>query len=84
MWERIAVCACPPDEKILERGRQIQQVGIKPKDALNLACTIESDCRYFITTDKSLLKKAGAISRLEIINPIDFIRREEESDGTDD
>ena len=70
-----------PDEKILERGRQIQQAGIKPKDALNLACAIESDCRYFITTGKFLLKKAVAIPGLEIINPIDFIRREEEADG---
>jgi len=43
--ERIAVCVCPPDEKILERGKQIQQAGIKSKDALNLACAIERDTR---------------------------------------
>jgi len=84
IWERIAVCACPPNEKILEKGTQIQRVGIKAKDALNLACAIESGCQYFITTDKFLLKKAGAIFGLEIINPIDFIRREEETDGADD
>ena len=59
-------------------------MGIKAKDALNLACAIESGCQYFITTDKFLLKKAGAIFGLEIINPIDFIRREEETDGADD
>lgn len=59
VWEQIAVCTCPPTEKILEKGKQIQHVGIKSKDALNLACAIESNCRYFITTDKFLLKKAG-------------------------
>ena len=83
IWERIAVHKCSPNEKILERGKQIRQIGLKPKDALNLACAIESGCGYFITTDKFLLKKAEAISGLVVINPIDFIRMEEESGGTD-
>jgi len=52
LWEHIAVFACPPNEKILGTGKRMQGLGIKPKDALNLACAIESGCRYFITTDK--------------------------------
>jgi len=81
IWEQIAVYICTPGEKILEQGKQIQKNAIKPKDSLNLACAIESHCQYFITTDKVLLKKTGLIHQVEIINPIDFIRKEEEANG---
>jgi len=81
IWEYIAACICLPDEKILERGKQMQDIGIRPKDALNLACAIESGCQYFITTDKFLLKKARLISETGVINPIDFIRNEERNDA---
>jgi len=84
VWKQIAAHICPPGEKVLEKGKQIQHIAIRPKDSLNLACAIESGCRYFITTDKALLKKAGLISEIEIINPIDFIRKEEETNGNDD
>jgi len=84
VWKQIAAHLCPPDEKVLEKGKQIQHIAIRAKDSLNLACAIESGCRYFITTDKALLKKAGLISEIEIINPIDFIRKEEETNGNDD
>ena len=81
IWENIAIYVCSPDKEILEKGRQIQKVLTSPKDSLNLACAIESKCQYFITTDKALIKKADLFSEIEIINPIDFIRKEEENNG---
>ena len=84
VWKQIAAYICLPDDKILKKGKQIQNTAIRPKDSLNLACAIESGCSCFITTDKALLKKAGLFSEIEIINPIDFIRKEEESDGNCD
>jgi predicted nucleic acid-binding protein len=83
VWEHIAAHRCAPNAQILAKGTQIQRHSIKPKDSLNLACAIESECRYFITTDRALLKKAGLVSETEIINPIDFIRKTEEADGND-
>ena len=80
LWARIAAAVCPPGEKILESGKRLQKLGIKPKDALNLACAVESGCEYFITTDGALLKKAPLISAVEVVNPIDFIRNREGSD----
>jgi predicted nucleic acid-binding protein len=82
-WKYIAVHRCLPGARILARGMGIQRHAIKPKDSLNLACAIESECRYFITTDGALLKKAGLFSEIEIINPIDFVRKTEETDGSD-
>ena len=81
VWTNIAGIKCPPNEEILEKGKKIQHIGIKPKDSLNLACAIESGCRFFITTDKTLLKKADFFSEIEIVNPIDFIRKKEEANG---
>jgi predicted nucleic acid-binding protein len=83
IWEHIAAHKCLPDEKVLKAGKHIHGIGIKPKDSLNLACAIECNCHYYITTDKSLLKKAGMFSKIKVINPIDFIREKEESDGND-
>jgi predicted nucleic acid-binding protein len=82
IWEHIAGHVCPPSEKILEKGKQLQQAAIKPKDSLNLACAIESGCQYFITTDRTLLKKAELFPEILIINPIDFIQKKEEADGS--
>jgi predicted nucleic acid-binding protein len=84
-WANTAGHICLPHDEILEKGKQLQDIAIKPKDSLNLACAIESGCNYFITTDKALLKKAGLFSEIMIINPIDFIRKKEGgADGNND
>ena len=44
---------------------------IKPKDSLHIACAVEAECKYFITTDRKLLNKS--INDIIIINPIDFV-----------
>jgi predicted nucleic acid-binding protein len=81
VWEQIATEHCEPSDLILRRGQEIQQQKIRQKDALNLACAIESGCAYFITTDKPLLKKRTLFDSIIIINPIDFVRRMEEQNA---
>jgi predicted nucleic acid-binding protein len=81
MWSKIANHQCSPSAEILEKAKQIQKEGIRAKDALNLACAIASNCDFFITTDKGIIKKSNIISEIRIINPIDFIREEEENNG---
>jgi len=48
-------------------------IAIKPKDALHIACTIKQECKYFITTDRQLLKKLINFDKIKVLNPIDFI-----------
>jgi len=52
------------------------KLGLRQMDASHIASAIylEADC--FITTDKKILNKA--ISEIEAINPIDFIRSEQD------
>ena len=75
-WETIAKFKCKSSEKILTLGNKIKQKGIRANDALHIACAAESQCEYFITTDAGLANKN--IEGIQIINPIDFVRKMEE------
>ena len=76
LWENIAKLRCKSSEKILSRGNSIMSKGIRANDALHIACAIESQCEYFITTDNGLTSKK--LKEIQIVNPIDFVRKMEE------
>ena len=63
------------NEIITENIIKLEKIGIHSKDSVHLACAIYTGCDYFITTDRKLLNKN--IKEIEIINPIDFARKEE-------
>jgi predicted nucleic acid-binding protein len=71
LWEDIAKYKCKSSDTILTRGHEIEQKGIRANDALHIACAVESQCEYFITTDTGLTNKS--VEGVEIINPIDFV-----------
>ncbi|MDR0587763.1 MAG: PIN domain-containing protein [Burkholderiales bacterium] len=75
LWKEIADSYCPASDDILTLGHQIVKHGIRPKDALHIACAIKSGCSYFVTTDHKLTNKS--LTDIKIINPIDFIRETE-------
>jgi predicted nucleic acid-binding protein len=60
------------DENIRIRGKQLEQQGIKPIDALHVACAKSSQSNYFITCDKRLINRCQNLS-LQVINPTDLI-----------
>ena len=74
-WKDIAVGYCPSSDDVLSAGRRVMACGIREKDALHLACAVESGCDYFITTDKGLTNKR--VNNNIITNPIDFVREME-------
>ena len=71
-WKNIAVIDVDPIEKILIKGKELNKKAIKRKDALHIACAIEAECEYFLTTDKKIINKN--ISEIKLINPLDFIQ----------
>jgi predicted nucleic acid-binding protein len=73
-WKEIATSLCSQSEDIVARAKDYEAVGFKPKDALHIACAIEMKADYLLTTDKGILTKSD--EELEIINPIDFVRKE--------
>ena len=74
-WKDIAIEHRASSDDILSTGQRIMAHGIKAKDALHLACAVESGCDYFITTDRGLINKS--VDNIIITNPIDFVRKVE-------
>jgi len=74
-WKDIAKIDIIESENVVAMAKDIMRKGIKSKDSLHLACAIEAECDYFVTTDCKVLNKS--INGIIIINPIDFIRTHE-------
>ncbi|OUL22740.1 PIN domain-containing protein [Nostoc sp. RF31YmG] len=69
---QIATLRVLVDENIRIRAEQLQQQGIKPIDALHVACAEASRSDYFITCDRRLINRCHNLS-LKVINPSNFI-----------
>ncbi|AFZ59369.1 PIN domain-containing protein [Anabaena cylindrica FACHB-243] len=65
------------DENIRIRAKQLEQQGVKPIDALHVACAESSQSNYFITCDKRLINRCQDLS-LQVINPTDLILERED------
>jgi len=63
----------PNKEKVVEnKAEKIKSQGIKNKDAIHLACAIEAECDYFLTTDDVILKRSME-KDIQVCSPIDFL-----------
>lgn len=62
------------NEPILATSQGFESNGIKPRDAIHLACAIKGKAGYFITCDDKIIKKApGMEISLKIMNPVRFV-----------
>jgi predicted nucleic acid-binding protein len=52
---------------------EIAQKGIRPMDALHVASAIISGADWMLTTDRALLRKMQADTRIRVVDPVDFI-----------
>ncbi len=73
-WKRHAIIDIEENEKIIEKAKELKEKGLREKDALHIACAIEAEAEYFVTTDDTIIKKIGRDKNIHIINPTDFIR----------
>jgi len=60
------------EETVGKLAKKIEAQGIKSRDAIHLACAIESGCDYFITTDDIVLKRCTE-KNIKVCSPIDFL-----------
>ena len=65
-------------EDVVERGREIEALGVKPKDALHLASAEKAECDWFFTTDKGILKKVHRLGGMRVANPIEFAMEDDD------
>ena len=74
-WRIYVVEDIVENENVLKNAHELHKLGVKNKDALHVACAVEGNCSYFLTTDKFVLKKASQIYEklnINVINPINF------------
>lgn len=77
-WKNTAVLDCDINDVIKEKAAKLMKKGLRQKDAAHVACAIFAKADYFLTTDKKILNKS--VKEIELINPIDFIRRYNENE----
>jgi predicted nucleic acid-binding protein len=72
-WEGLATINCDYCDSIAQKARELDLLGLRQMDASHIACAIFTKSDIFITTDKKILNKS--VKEIEVLNPIDFIRR---------
>jgi len=73
-WQHLAVVDLPVNETVEEVAETFSRIGVKPMDALHVACAIEAHAEYFLTTDKALLRKMVKHGKIRVVDPVDFVR----------
>ena len=77
-WEKVSGELIGKSEPLVKLAHEVEKTGIKPFDALHIACAITAHCDYLITVDKRMAKYQD--DRIVICNPMDFINREAGND----
>ncbi len=72
-WKELADSFVNESEELLLKMDGLTSIGLKPIDALHVACAISLKCKYFLTVDKGILKKDREVSETKIINPVNLI-----------
>ncbi len=72
-WEVLADSFVIETTNILTTMHEMVGIGLKPLDALHIACAVALECQYFLTVDKGILKKSKGITEIQIVNPVDFV-----------
>ena len=73
-WKAISSIFITVNSSILEAANKLVLIGVKPKDALHVACAIEGKPNYFITTDDRLNTKLNSVGIIQSLNPVDYIK----------
>lgn len=76
-WRGLADKDTAETPRILDAMKDATAKGIKPLDALHLACALALPCDFFLTVDKGVLRKSGAFAGIRICSPIDFVMERE-------
>ena len=72
-WKSHAIIDIEETTDVISNARLIQNLGVKSKDALHVACAIEAKCDYFCSTDDILLRKLSGFDKINALNPLSFL-----------
>jgi predicted nucleic acid-binding protein len=73
-WKDLSIIDIEENSVILSKAMDFVGRGLKPKDALHVACAIAAKCDFFLTTDDAIQKKMKGNDEVGIFNPVEFIK----------
>lgn len=73
-WRKYSYQNIDESVELLKIANSFNQMGLKKLDSLHIACAIQSNCYYFLTTDDKVLKRSNQISDIHVTDPIAFIK----------
>jgi hypothetical protein len=73
-WKSYSSMFIKENKTIPEKAMKLNQLGLRSKDALHIACAISARCNYFITTDDKIINKQNFLSEIFLTDPIGFIK----------
>lgn len=77
-WKKRSFIHVTENRRVLTLAKQILKLNLKAKDSLHIACAIEANCDYFITTDDKITSKKALIDQARVLNPVELIHIIEE------
>ena len=60
------------DATVRLRAKEFEAAGVKPADALHVACAEAANCNWFFTVDRGILNKVQKLTSMRIANPVEF------------
>ncbi len=73
-WREHAIMKVTENHTILNKAKNLNNIGLRSKDALHISCAIFAGCSYFLTTDDKILNKNEKIDGIKVIDSIAFIK----------
>jgi len=72
-WKAEAGKSIEETDAIIEKARELTGRGLRPADALHIACALEMGCDFFLTTDDGVIKKMRGFSGIAVMDPTQFV-----------
>jgi len=74
-WKARATLDVGESDEVLQRAKDLADLGLSPTDALHVSCAIVAHADYFVTTDDRILDRRIKVHGIEIVDPTALVRK---------
>ena len=82
-WFTMAAIDIEATSAVEQKAESVGKIGLKAMDALHVASALEGKADFFLTTDRTIVRKLKSDHRIRVMDPIDFIRELERDQDED-
>jgi len=74
-WKGRATLDVEESDEVLQTAAQLATLGLRPKDALHVACATAAGADCLVTTDDRILSRNAEVHGIEIVDPTALVRK---------